>query len=210
MLVNCACSIDGKIAAPDGARMPFSDEQDWRRVHRLRAESDAIMVGIGTVLNDDPKLKINPDYAAVPPNRKLLRVVMDAEARTPKTAHVVDGTAPTLIFVGTGVKAPWPKDRADAIEVPVDPGSETLELVEVLTNLHERGVKTLLVEGGARVLRSFLNSPFVDQWTLYQAPVLVGGNGPSIFEGKPSMIGRRLHVEHVEAQGKGVLWTLRP
>ena len=208
VLVNCACSIDGKIAAPDGAPMPFSDEQDWRRVHRLRAEADAIMVGIGTVLNDNPKLKINPEYAPVPPNRKLLRVVMDAEARTPLDAHVVDGSAPSLIFVGTGVKAPW--KHADAIQVPVDPKTDTLELVEVLTNLHERGVRTLLVEGGARVLRSFLNSPFVDQWTLYQAPVLVGGQGPSIFEGRPSMIGRRLHVEHVEPQGKGVLWTLRP
>jgi riboflavin biosynthesis pyrimidine reductase len=67
-----------------------------------------------------------------------------------------------------------------------------------------------LVEGGARVLRSFLDSPFVERWTLYQAPVLIGGDGPSIFSGRPSAIGRRLHVENVEPQGKGVLWTLRP
>lgn len=208
MLVNCACSIDGKIAAPDGGPMPLSDEQDWRRVHRLRTEADAIMVGIGTILNDNPRLKVKPEYAPVPPGRKLLRVVMDAEGRTPKDANVVDGTAPTLIFVGVGVKQRWA--HADVVEVPVDPNGETLDLPEVLTNLHERGVKTLMVEGGARVLRSFLNSPYVDQWTLYQAPVLVGGTGPSIFEGRPSMIGRRLHVENVEPQGKGVLWTLRP
>ena len=188
--------------------MPLSDEQDWRRVHRLRTEADAIMVGIGTILNDNPRLKVKPEYAPVPPGRKLLRVVMDAEGRTPKDAHVVDGTAPTLIFVGVGVKQRWA--HAEVLEVPVDANGETLDLPEVLTNLHERGVKTLLVEGGARVLRSFLNSPYVDQWTLYQAPVLVGGTGPSIFEGRPSMIGRRLHVENVEPQGKGVLWTLRP
>ena len=151
---------------------------------------------------------MNPDYAPVPPNRRLLRVVMDAEGRTPDAANVVDGSAPTLIFVGMGVKKRW--RHADVIEVPVDANGETLDLPEVLTNLHERGVRNLLVEGGARVLRSFLNSPYVDQWTLYQAPVLVGGTGPSIFEGRPSMIGRRLHVENVEPQGKGVLWTLRP
>ncbi len=208
MLVNCAASIDGKIAAPDGHPMPFSDETDWRRVHRLRADADAILVGIGTVLNDDPRLKVNPEYAAVPPGRKLLRVVMDAEGRTPKGAHVVDGSAPTVIFVGMGVKERWA--HADAVQVPVDASGETLDLAAILNELHERGVETLLVEGGARVLRSFLNSQFVDQWTLYQAPVLVGGTGPSIFEGRPSMIGRRLHVENVEPQGKGVLWTLRP
>jgi riboflavin-specific deaminase-like protein len=207
VLLNCACSLDGKLAAPDGAAMPFSDEADWRRVHLLRASSDAILVGVGTVLRDNPGLKVKQDLAPLPPNRDLLRVVLDPRGRTPRGAKVVDGSAPSLVMTGPGVPGHWPK--AEQEEVPLEP-SGLLDLGAVLEALHRRGVRMLLVEGGANVLRSFLNSTFVDEWTLYQAPVLVGGQGPSIFDGKPSMIGRRLHVENVEPRGKGVLWTFRP
>jgi riboflavin biosynthesis pyrimidine reductase len=82
-------------------------------------------------------------------------------------------------------------------------------LASVVDLLGSRGVRWLLVEGGARILRSFLDTDLVAQWTLYQAPVLVGA-GPSIYEGKPSGLGRRLHVENVQQQGKGILWTFRP
>lgn len=205
--LNCACSLDGKIASPDGTSMPFSDEVDWRRVHRLRAEADAILVGIGTILTDDPSLKVKEDLAPVSPTRKLLRVVLDLKGRTPKNARAVDGSAPSLVITGPGVAAKWPD--AQHASVPLD-GNGRLDLEAVLAFLHRQGVRRLLVEGGARVLRSFLDSPFVDRWTCYIAPVLVGGDGPSIFDGRPSSIGRRLHVENVQPQGKGVLWTLRP
>jgi riboflavin-specific deaminase-like protein len=205
--LNCACSLDGKIAAPDGHAMPLSDEQDWRRVHLLRASSDAILVGVGTIVKDDPGLKVKEDLAPVPPNRKLLRVVLDPKGRTPAKARVADGSAPTLILTGPGVPKRWP--RADQEEVPLDPAGR-IDLVEAMKALGRRGVKTVLVEGGAAVIRSFLQTDLVERWTLYQAPVLVGGNGPSIFDGRPSMIGRRMHVENVEPKGKGVLWTLRP
>lgn len=207
VLLNCACSLDGKIAAPDGHPMPLSDEMDWRRVHHLRASSDAILVGVGTILRDNPSLKVKEDLAPVPPNRELLRVVLDAKGRTPKGAKVADGSAPTLILTGPGIASSWP--RAEHEQVRLDAAGR-IDLAAVLEALERRGVETLLVEGGAQVLRSFLQTEFVERWTLYMAPVLVGGTGPSIFDGKPSMIGRRMHVENVEPRGKGVLWTLRP
>lgn len=207
VLLNCAASLDGKIAAPDGQGLPLSDEVDWRRVHHLRASCDAILVGVGTVLRDDPSLKVKEELAPVSPTRKLLRVVLDARGRTPKSARVVDGGTPTLILHGPGVRASWA--HAQHAEVPLDEQGR-IRLPEALALLHARGVRSVLVEGGAQVLRAFLNSDLVDQWTLYVAPVLVGGTGPSIFDGRPSMIGRRLHVENVEPRGKGVLWTLRP
>lgn len=207
VFLNCACSLDGKMAAPDGAAMPFSDEQDWRRVHGMRASSDAILVGVGTVLRDDPSLKVKEDLAPVSPNRELLRVVLDPRGRTPARARVADGSAPTLIMTGPGVPGHWPKAEQEEAALGTD---GRIDLAAALQVLHRRGVETLLVEGGANVLRSFLQTQFVERWTLYMAPVLVGGNGPSIFDGKPSMIGRRLHVENVEPAGKGVLWTFRP
>lgn len=187
--------------------MPLSDDVDWRRVHTLRASSDAILVGVNTVLRDDPALKVKEEFAPAPPNRPLLRVILDTKGRTPPGARAVDGSAPSLVLHAPGVKARWA--NAGHAEVKVDAAGD-VDLAAAMDLLAQRGVKVLLVEGGSRVLRSFLNSGLVDQWTLYQAPVLIGGTGPSIFDGKPSMIGRRLHVENVEPRGKGVLWTLRP
>lgn len=207
VLLNCACSLDGKLAAPDGAAMPLSDDVDWRRVHLLRASVDAILVGVNTVVRDDPNLKVKEDLAPVSPHRKLIRVVLDSKGRTPRGARAVDGSAPTYIVHGRGVRASWPK--AEGIPVPLDAAGR-IDLVAAVEALHERGVKDLLVEGGGQVLRSFLQTDLVERWTLYMAPVLVGGSGPSIFDGRPSMIGRRLHIENVEPQGKGVLWTIRP
>lgn len=205
--LNCACSLDGKLAGPDGTPMPLSDEVDWRRVHGLRSRSDAILVGVGTILMDDPALKVKADYAPVSPTRKLTRVVLDTHGRTPLGARVVDGSAPTIIAHGPGVRKRWAK--ATALDLPLGPDGR-LDLQALLRALRSRDMEDLLVEGGAAVLRAFLDTEYVDRWTLYQAPVLIGGQGPSIFAGKPSAIGRRLHVENVEPQGKGVLWTFRP
>jgi riboflavin-specific deaminase-like protein len=187
--------------------MPFSDETDWRRVHQLRAEADAILVGVGTILADDPSLQVKPDLAAVAPEHELLRVVLDSKGRTPAKARVLEGKSPTLILHGPGVSARWKNAQSEGVAVDA---AGRLDLEAVLDVLSRRGVGVLLVEGGAQVLRSFVQARLVDQWTIYQAPVLVGGQGPTIFDGKPSGLGRRLHVENIEIQGKGVLWTLRP
>ncbi len=207
MWLNCAASLDGKLASPDGEPMVLSDDADWHRVHRLRSETDAILVGVGTILKDNPSLTVKDAFAPASPTRKLLRVVLDAKGRTPQKARVVDGYAPTLIVTAPGVTKEWAK--AERAEVAVDAQGH-LDLEAMLVLLRRRGVRRLLVEGGAGVLRSFLDSGFVDRWTCYVAPVLVGGNGPSLFDGRPSSIGRRLHVENVQAAGKGVLWTFRP
>ncbi|MHB8632729.1 MAG: RibD family protein [Thermoplasmatota archaeon] len=205
--LNCACSLDGKLSSPDGTPMPLSDEMDWRRVHGLRAASDALLVGVGTILLDDPSLHVKSDLVPVSPTRKLLRVILDSKGRTPVGARAVDASAPSLVLTGPGVRPRWPKAETRAVKVDEE---GRIDLGAALQALRVRGVERLLVEGGAQVLRSFLNTEFVDTWTLYQAPVLIGGHGPSIFDGRPSAIGRRIHVENVEARGKGVLWTLRP
>src|SRR2546426_368452 len=94
VIINAAMSIDGKIALSDGQGVRLSNEEDLRRVHRLRASVDAILVGVGTVLTDDPKLTVKSEYAK---GRNPLRVVLDSDGKIPESARVLDGAAPTLI-----------------------------------------------------------------------------------------------------------------
>ncbi len=93
--VNCAMSADGKIGFVTRRQAKISSEDDLRRVHRLRAASDAIVVGIGTVLADDPKLTVRSEYAR---GKNPIRVVLDSNGRTPEGAHVLDGKASTIVF----------------------------------------------------------------------------------------------------------------
>src|SRR6058998_1695837 len=108
VIINAAMSIDGKIALSDGTGVRLSNEQDLRRVHRLRASVDAILVGVGTVLADDPKLTIKSEYAK---GRNPLRVVLDSNGKTPTGSHVLDGSAPTLIVTS---------DRSERVFPPAD------------------------------------------------------------------------------------------
>ena len=201
--LNCATSLDGRLAAPDGSPLRLSDDIDWRRVHGLRVSHDAILVGIETILHDDPSLRVKQEYAHGP---DPLRVVLDTHGRTPQDAQVTDGSAETLILHGPGLEVDWP--ACDQAEMPLK--EDVLDLTAVIAYLEKRGVRSVLVEGGGTVLRAFVASGMAHVWTIYQAPVLIGGNGPQLWPGTPSGQGRRFHVENIERQGKGVLWTLRP
>ncbi|HDH81938.1 MAG TPA: 5-amino-6-(5-phosphoribosylamino)uracil reductase, partial [Thermoplasmatales archaeon] len=86
VIVNCAMSIDGKIAFPDRKQAKISNDEDMARVHKLRDECDAVLVGIGTVLSDNPKLTVKEKYVQNPSNP--LRVVLDSNFRTPRDAEV--------------------------------------------------------------------------------------------------------------------------
>lgn len=209
VLLNCAASLDGKLAAADGSPLRLSDEADLRRVHRLRADCDAILVGIGTVRADDPSLRVKPallgsDAQAA---RDPLRVVLDSRGRTPEDARVLDGSAPTLVVHAEGVERDW--GAGENVAVPERDGR--LDLDAVLAALAARGVASVLVEGGGRVLRSFLEAGAWDGFTLYQAPVLIGGRGPSLWPGgasdPPWNVGDRAQGAPA---GAGVLWTFEP
>jgi len=200
VIINAAMSVDGKIALSDGKAVRLSNDEDMRRVHRLRTEADAILVGVGTVLMDDPKLTVKAEYAK---GRNPLRVVLDTQGRTPEKAHVLDGTAPTLIVTSVDSDRAFP--RAEVLRC----GKDEVDLVFLLDHLASRGIKTVLVEGGSTVIWSFLRHRLADELKVFissrvlggrSSPTIAGGQGTSSLENSI-----RLRLERSERLGDGVL-----
>ncbi len=154
-----AASLDGRSAAADGSSKWITSEAARADVHRLRGTVDAIIAGVGTVLADDAQLTVRvPDL-----ERRPLRVVLDSRGRTPATARVRDGAAPTWI--------------ATADEVGADPDGR-VDPAKLLTALYARGVRAALLEGGPTVAGALLRAGLIDEVVGYLAPKLLGA-GPA-------------------------------
>src|SRR4029450_14068132 len=145
---------------------------------RLRSESDAIVVGIGTVLRDDPELTVRLGW---PGPGEPYRVVLDTKARTPPTARVIRAEAPSRTLIVVGADAPEERTRklagtgATVVRCPTRDGR--VDLGAVLDELFAREVRGVLVEGGGEVHAAFLDTNLVDRVAIYVAPLLVGGGG---------------------------------
>lgn len=177
--VNCAVSADGRLAYANGRRAYLSGPEDLARVQRLRAESDGIVVGVGTVILDDPSLRVHWELVNEPPHPPPLRIVLDSRGRVPEKARVLDGALPTLVAVSERSTRKFPA----GIETVVA-GRDTVEIPRLWSLLHARGVRRLMVEGGSRVLASVLRSGSFDRFTVYVAPILIGGSSaPPLMTG---------------------------
>jgi len=167
VIVNCAMSADGKIALKTRKQTKISDDKDKRRVHQLRNASDAILVGVDTVITDNPKLTVNRKYVKKP--RNPLRIVLDSCGRTPMKAMVLDGAAPTVIVTNDKCRRTFP--NAEIVRC----GTKDVDLRRLMTLLEKRGVRTLLVEGGSKVIWSFLKSKIADEVSLFVGSMVIGG-----------------------------------
>jgi len=205
VIVNCAASLDGKIALANRRPVRLSCDADHRRVHTLRAECDAVIVGIGTVLQDDPRLLLDP---ALAPGASPLRVVLDTTLRTPRSARVLQGDASTLVATGSRPR----RQELHGAEV-VACGNGAVDLARLLALLHARGVRKVLVEGGETVLWSFLTSGLWDEFTQFVANTLIGGvTSPTVAGGAGAATPAEMHaftLESAERLGNGVLLTWR-
>ena len=167
VILKLATSLDGRIATASGESQWITGPEARQQGHRLRAAHDAILVGVETVLADDPELTVRlPDYAGKHP----LRVVLDSRLRTPATAKVATGN--TLILT---TAAPHAIGQAEVAAVAADDGRPAI--AAVLDALTARGVGSLLIEGGGRVAASFLQAGVVDAIEWFRAPILLGGEG---------------------------------
>jgi diaminohydroxyphosphoribosylaminopyrimidine deaminase/5-amino-6-(5-phosphoribosylamino)uracil reductase len=177
--LKMAASLDGRTAARDGSSRWITGEEARRDVHRLRSMSDAVMVGSGTALADDPSLTVRLEGYR---GRQPLRVVVDGRGRMPATGALFDGSAPTLI--ATTEEAPRSEWEAAGAEVLAF-AEDRVPLVALVESLGKRGVQSLLIEGGPTLAWAAVEAGVVDRIVLYLAPKLIGGvSAPGVLGGE--------------------------
>jgi 3,4-dihydroxy 2-butanone 4-phosphate synthase/GTP cyclohydrolase II len=179
VVAKLAQSLDGRVATSTGDSRWISGIEERRVTHGLRAAVDAVVVGIGTVLADDPQLTVRLVPGACP-----IRIVLDARLRIPTTARLLDEHAATCVY--TTAAAPAGRRmalRSLGASVRTVPGSvDGVELAEVLRDLRRTGVRTVLVEGGARVVTSLLAGGLVDRAIVSVSPMILGAGRDAIGE----------------------------
>ena len=186
VIVNVASSLDGAIASSEGALI-LSTTEDWVRVHELRNSVDAILVGINTILKDDPLLSVR--YIK-PKDPAPLRVILDTKCKIPLTAKVLQDQERLPSIIITSKKCSANKQDeirklgAKVASVGFEKNERYLNLTDVLKILKTQfGIKKLLVEGGSTVITQFLTNRLVDIMHIFYAPVFVGGkNAKLLFE----------------------------
>lgn len=170
--LHYAQTLDGRIATRTGHAQWISCGQSLRLAHELRAQHDAVLVGVGTVLADDPRLTVR-----LVPGASPLRVILDSTLRLPLTAHVLtDRAAPTLLAT-TGDATAARRDLVSrtGTEVLLLEGDDgAVSLPALLDRLGERDIRSVLVEGGSTVITSFLRQGLIDRLVVCVAPKIAG------------------------------------
>jgi len=201
--VNCAMSADGKIAGVERKQISISSEEDKARVKNLRKKYDAILVGVGTIISDNPHLTVKGlDYDSNP-----VRIVLDPDGRTPDDALVLNDQAPTIMVTTKNCTKEW--DCEETIR-----SDDKINLTKIMEELaEEMGIENILVEGGGETIASFFKEKLVDKYTVFVGGLLIGGRTaptPADGEGWVAEKGIKLSLEDSEVLGNGVLLTFEP
>src|SRR5579871_1455527 len=186
VILKLAVSTDDKIAAAGRKTVAVTGDVANARVHLLRAQCDAMLVGIGTVLSDDPLLTCRlPGMEA----RSPVRVVLDRSLRIPTKSRLAHSARSTPLWVFTsdlaGAPAAAMLGAAGAQVIRVASASAGLDLAAILHALAERGITRLLVEGGARVASSFVAADLADEFWLLRGPEAIGADGVAALDALP-------------------------
>ncbi|MDE2848349.1 MAG: bifunctional diaminohydroxyphosphoribosylaminopyrimidine deaminase/5-amino-6-(5-phosphoribosylamino)uracil reductase RibD [Gemmatimonadota bacterium] len=209
VLLKLAQTLDGRIATRNGHSQWITGEAARKRVHLMRSRADAVLVGIDTVLADDPRLTVRHVDG-----RQPRRVVLDSRARTPLDARVLNGEAPATVCVTEAA----PADRIDGLkdagaEVLVLPGGDgSIPIDPLKSALGQAGIVTLMVEGGSHVAASFLRERAVDRIACFVAPRILGAGISSIADLALDDLSKAIQLDdtRVEQLGADFLVTGTP
>jgi diaminohydroxyphosphoribosylaminopyrimidine deaminase / 5-amino-6-(5-phosphoribosylamino)uracil reductase len=186
VMLKLAISADGKVGGAGRTPLAITGSEVRDRVHLLRTQSDAIMIGIGTALADDPLLTCRlPGMEKDSP----VRVVLDAGLRLAISSRLVQTAREVPVWVVAGSDAPSAREQALAaagahiVRMPSSGGR--FDMPAVLKLLAERGVTRLMVEGGSTVAASLVTADLVDEAMLFRSPKVVGADGVNALEGLP-------------------------
>lgn len=217
VVVNAATSADGKLSSRRREQIAISGPDDFERVDSLRADSDAVMVGVGTVLADDPHLTVNESTSVAREERgespHPARVVADSRARTPPDARILDSEARTYVLVSEAA----PTDRIERLDAQgariITSGAERVALEPAFETLAAEGVDRVMVEGGGELIFSLVEAELVDELSVFVGPTVIGGReAPTLADGTGFVEGfPELTLESVERVDEGVLlrWRVR-
>ena len=175
--VKLALSLDGRIATRTGASRWVTGPDARARVHALRASCDAVAVGIGTVLSDDPRLNVRDAQGPSP-----TRIVFDTKLRTPAKSRLVQTASEIPTIILTSPDAPFANEDelggfgVEIMRTPVS-AEGRIDVVPAMTALAQRGIVSLMVEGGAELAGSFLATKMADELHAFLAPILLGPRG---------------------------------
>ena len=211
--LKSAMSLDGRMAMASGESQWITGTEARCDVQRLRAESGFIVTGIGTVLADNCALTVRPECfkydqelqlraTRVPPTR----VVLDSLGRIPPNAKVLDGAAPAWVFSSVAV------DHLDAQTQSVDASGQGLNLQAIFTALGEAGANDILVEAGPRLSTALLQGGWIDEWVVYQSPLIMGVTAQSAVQLSFETLADSLRLESVSLDriGQDMRLVLRP
>ncbi|MEE6450060.1 bifunctional diaminohydroxyphosphoribosylaminopyrimidine deaminase/5-amino-6-(5-phosphoribosylamino)uracil reductase RibD [Gottfriedia acidiceleris] len=197
VVMKSASTLDGKIATHSSDSKWITSAEARNDVHQLRNEIGAILVGVNTVLKDNPELTTR-----IPNGRNPVRVILDSTLKIPLESKVVtDGQAETWIFTSQNHSEQKRSELENlGVKVFVTSNSNRVDLNEMLKILGEHSISSLLVEGGGEVNASFINQNLVDKVIVYLAPKLIGGkNAPTFLEGTGlDKMGQAIELENIE------------